>query len=328
VIDVTSISTEELLALRDDLLKASGLTFADQARAILRRGYAAAYIAGKKDAKKAIPKPVAVPYVDPADADAAPGAEAPLPGDVQPLPAEEGIDSSEINSDDETLGDSSPSFDENTDEGDDSDITDEWDDTGDDDLDDDGEAAVDGASDRTEDALMGFGALLVGTVASTRQLDAWLSNYAAGLNPLYEQGFEGGVPDAPDGMVTVATWVTEEDGVVCEMCDARDGMTWVGNEIDVAMPFPGEGGFGGSPGRGDIAVCLGGPRCRCSIDYSYVTQEEAAAMQAESPYPDDSPDVSAFSTADLLKVWTILKYSDDEARDDMGAGRAEAEAPS
>jgi hypothetical protein len=277
-------------------VKASGLSFADAARSILRRGYAAAYVAGKKDAKKALPKPI--PIVDP-DA-----AEAPLPGDIQPVGGDEGVDSSEINADDETLGEGTTAFDPNTDTGDDSDITDEWDDSGDDDLDDDGQAAVDNASDTVEDSLFGFGALLVGTQASIAQLDAWLGSYAAGLNPLYEQGFESAVSDgAPDDMVPVATWETEDTNA-CELCDPRDGMTWVGDEIDTAMPYPGEGGFGGSPGRGDAAVCMGGPFCRCSITYSYVTPDEAAAMQAESPFPDDN--VEEFSTADLLKVWAIL----------------------
>jgi predicted ABC-type ATPase len=290
-------------------VKASGLAFADQARAILTQGYAKAYVAGKKDAKKALSKPV--PIVDP-DA-----AEAALPGDIQQTGEDEGIDSSEVNADDETLGESNPAYDPNTDEGDDSDITDEWDDTGDDTLDDDGQETVDRASDNVEGALFGFGALLIGAQASMAQLDAWLGTYATGLNPLYEDGFaDGALANGPDDMVPVATWITEEDGVVCEMCEARDNMTWVGDEIDSVMPHPGEGGFGGSTGRGDVAICMGGPNCRCEIQYSWVTPEEAAAMQDESPFPDDN--LEALSIADLLKVWRILKYSEDQPRDDHG----------
>jgi hypothetical protein len=273
----------------------SGLSFADAARTVLTQGYAAAYLVGKKDAKKALPKPV--PIVDPDAAEA-------LPGDIQQTGGDEGIDSSEVNSDDETLGPSNPAFDENTDEGDDSDITDEWDDSGDDTLDDDGQEAVDGASDNIEDSLFGFGALLVGTQASIEQLDAWLGTYANTLNPLYEEGFQDGVQAG--GEIEQATWVSETDGAVCEDCKNLNGMTWVGDEIDAAMPHPGDSEFGGR------TEC--GPNCRCSIDYTVVPADQAVYSWGGF---DDS--VEEVSTADLLKTWAILrKYSDDEARDDHG----------
>jgi hypothetical protein len=216
-------------------VKASGLAFADQARAILTQGYAKAYVAGKKDAKKALPKPV--PIVDP-DA-----AEAALSGDIQQTGGDEGIDSSEVNADDETLGESNPAYDPNTDSGDDSDIEDEYDDSGDDTLDEDGQQAVDDASGNVEDSLFGFGALLVGTQASIAQLDAWLGTYASTLNPLYEEGFQDGVQDGAE--IEQATWVSEDDPAVCEDCKNLNGMTWVGNEIDAAMPHPGDSEFGG-----------------------------------------------------------------------------------
>jgi hypothetical protein len=55
------------------------------------------------------------------------------------------------------------------------------------------------------------------------------------------------------------------------------------------MPYPGEGGFGGP-------VCMGSWRCRCSVNYQYVPAADA----------ETTGDVEEMSTADLLKVWSIL----------------------
>jgi hypothetical protein len=195
------------------------------------------------------------------------------------------------------------------------------------DLDDDGQDAVDDSSSGLNDRLLGLGALLLGGAVSAAMLDAWMGTYANSLNPLFEDGFQAGVNGV--GEVQQATWVTEDDEA-CELCDPRNGMTWVGDEIDAAMPHPGEGGFGGP-------ICMGSWRCRCSIDYEVVPADQATYSMGGYDQPED--DVEAMSTADLLKVWAITakyeltdmptshllmlrgilaKYSPDQERDDHG----------
>ena len=254
------------------ITKVSGLAFADAARAILRQGYAAAYLAGKKLPARAATVPPAATPPDEYDRYA------------------EGYD---------WYGD----------------------------LDDDGEDAVDDSSGGLNDRLLGLGALLLGGAVSAAMLDAWMGTYANSLNPLFEEGFQAGVNGV--GEVQQATWVTEDDEA-CELCDPRNGMTWVGDEIDAAMPHPGEGGFGGP-------ICMGSWRCRCSIDYEVVPADQATYSMGGYDQPED--DVEAMSTADLLKVWAITakyeltdmptshlltlrgilaKYSPDQERDDHG----------
>ena len=252
--------------------KVSGLAFADAARSILRQGYAAAYLAGKKVPARASTAPPAATPPDEYDRYA---------------------------DDQDWYGD----------------------------LDDDGQDAVDDSSDGLNDRLLGLGALLLGGAVSAAMLDAWMGTYANSLNPLFEDGFQAGVNGL--GEVQQATWVTEDDEA-CELCDPRNGMTWVGDEIDAAMPHPGEGGFGGP-------ICDGGWRCRCSIDYEVVPADQATYSMGG--YDEPEGDVEAMSTADLLKVWAITakyeltdmptshlltlrsilaKYSDDQPRDDHG----------
>ena len=160
-----------------------------------------------------------------------------------------------------------------------------------DELDDDGQQAVDDASDGVNERLLGLGALLLGGAVSAAMLDAWMGTYAASLNPLYEEGFQSGV--AAQGEIEQVEWQSEEDDTVCQGCRALDGMTWVGDEIDASMPHPGDSEFGGR------TAC--GPMCRCQLIYSYVPTDEATYSMGGY---DDS--VEEMSTADLLKVWAIL----------------------
>jgi hypothetical protein len=237
----------------------SGLTFADNARALLRLGYGAAYAAGKQDATADIIPTVFFPDDT---------------GDEQ-----------------DDTGDDDPTYE--SDEDDTEDDADNWPDETDDAAQ---TAAVDEQADLMEDSLLAFGALLIGGYASVEQLDAWLGTYASTLNPLYEVGFHDGVQDAVQGKgeVTQATWVSEDDPATCDDCKALNGMTWVGDEIDAAMPHPGDSEFGGR------TAC--GPNCRCSIDYLILPADQAT--YSWGGYDDD---VQEFSTADLLKVWSILR---------------------
>ena len=108
------------------------------------------------------------------------------------------------------------------------------------------------------DAIAALGASLLTGAVSAAMADARMGTYAASLNPVYEHGFASGVTS--QGEVNRVTWHTMEDGVVCELCDERDGQTWTGDE---EHPYPGDGGFGGP-------VCLGGWRCRCELYYELV----------------------------------------------------------
>jgi hypothetical protein len=176
---------------------------------LLRLGYGAAYSAGRTDAFAAL----------------------------NTIP--EGDDTGDL-SDDEDTGNYSDNPTYEPDEDDTEDEQDDWSDETDDAAQ---TAAVDEQADQMEDSLLAFGALLIGGYASMAQLDAWLGTYASTLNPLYEDGFQDGVQNGAE--IEQATWVSETDGAVCEDCKNLNGMTWVGDEIDGAMPHPGDSEFGG-----------------------------------------------------------------------------------
>lgn len=244
------------------VLKVSGASFADAARGILTAGYAAAYVAGKKDTTAAPVPVVAPPTAIPSEADQGDTSEA----------AQERRDEQIQQSIEDPLDD--------MDEEDAAFYGDSLDD-----LDSDGQQAVGSASDGLNDRLLALGALLIGGAVSAAMLDAWMGTYANSLNPLYENGFADGVDQL--GQILSATWETEDEDA-CELCDPRNGQTWVADDMD-GMPYPGEGGFGGP-------VCMGSWRCRCSVNYQYVPAADA----------ETTGDVEEMSTADLLKVWSIL----------------------
>ncbi len=99
------------------------------------------------------------------------------------------------------------------------------------------------------DAVAALGAALLTGAVSAAMADARMGTYAASLNPVYEQGFASGV--RTQGEINRVTWRTQEDGVVCDLCDERDGKMWFGDD---EHPYPGDGGFGGP-------VCEGGWNC-------------------------------------------------------------------
>jgi hypothetical protein len=163
-----------------------------------------------------------------------------------------------------------------------------------DELDDDGQQVVNESSDGVDERLLSLGALLLGGAVSAAMLDAWMGTYAASLNPAYEEGFQAGVAD--QGTIMQVTWNAEDDPATCEDCQMLDGMTWVGAEIDGAMPHPGDSRFGGR------TAC--GPACRCSLSYQMVPTDDATYSWG------GYDNVEEMSTADLLKVWAITSQSD------------------
>jgi len=174
-------------------------------------------------------------------------------------------------------------------------------------------AVVDPQTDLMGDFLLGLGALFVGGLISDAMINSQLGQYAATLNPMYEQGFAAGV--ANQGTITSAEWHTEKDREVCELCDGRDGRIWLGDE---AHPYPGEGYYGES--------CEGGPNCRCELWYDLVAVDDPAVLEALTN--PDGGDLAAVSTASLLKVRALLKVGPpDEARDDRGEWTAGGSDP-
>jgi hypothetical protein len=174
---------------------ASPLTFADEARRVLRRAYAKVYAAARAAAFNTADE-ASVEMDDPSDED-----QAAIEQDDQ-----------------EAWGQLDPgTVDDDFEEGEVDDSGDELDD-GYDALDAQGQAAVAAyASDRT-DNLLGLGALLMGGLASAAQLDNWLGTYASGLHGLWQIGFGDGAAAAADASgqeVTTATWESEDDGGTC-----------------------------------------------------------------------------------------------------------------
>ena len=182
---------------------------------------------------------------------------------------------------------------------------------------------VEQAGPELQNSIAAIAALMVGGAITAAALAARLGQFAAMLNSAYDIGFGSGMSSI--GEVERATWVTEGDGHVCILCDARDGAVWHG---DAAHPYPGQGYYG--------EVCEGGPNCRCSITYELVPsyeqpdEEEApidepydptelAAVADLTKLVEGDTDLSKFSTAQLLSLRRLaLKYSPDQPRDDHG----------
>jgi hypothetical protein len=107
-----------------------------------------------------------------------------------------------------------------------------------------------------------------------------LDTYASTLTGAYNSAYGLTVQNShPTYSITWELGETEH----CSLCIARDGKTFT---FDSLPGYPGDGGFGGID-----AVCLGGPRCGCSLIYheggksiaiGTNTQREAATPYYES----------------------------------------------
>lgn len=228
------------------LEKAGPLSFASRAAKAIRAAYVAAYAAGIQAAAAAAAAAPADTSIDPTDigvdpADEEAQAEAEALG-YQDVPA----DPNDPNAEEPDEG-----------EGDTGALTDVDEDLADWNASYEDIGYVNDLVSKQHDRLLELSALLIGGAASVAQLDAWLGQYAVSANPVYEAGFGNGA--AQQGEITQATWHTQEDGVVCELCDGRDGQVWIGDD---PHPYPGEGGYG--------EVCDGGPNCRCELWYDIV----------------------------------------------------------
>jgi hypothetical protein len=160
-------------------------------------------------------------------------------------------------------------------------------------------------------------ALLIGGAVSGAMLVARLGQWSQALNAIYEKGFAAGIRTMGD--INRVTWVTEEDGVVCPLCDDRDGRTWLSDE---KHPYPGEGYYG--------QVCEGGPNCRCSLTYELVAEVgEGGDDEGSYDEPYDTteaaavPDLTVLSVPELLRMRQALKYDESEPRDDRGRWSSE-----
>lgn len=84
------------------------------------------------------------------------------------------------------------------------------------------------------------------------QLNARLVSYGEQLTPAYEQGYGQTVINLVRDPVII--WHCEPDP--CELCGPRDGHEYT---VETLPGWPGDGGFG--------ALCMGGPNCRCHLEY-------------------------------------------------------------
>ena len=165
-----------------------------------------------------------------------------------------------------------------------------------------GDEAASQATEKTGGWLDALGAALIGGAVSGALFDAWMGSYAASANVLYEQGFGAGA--GAQGMVTQATWHATGDEADCDLCDARNGQTWLGDE---EHPYPGEGYFGD--------VCEGGPNCRCELWYEIVPADETSDTAGETGDGGDLaaaavPDVTKLTVPELLALRTVLEKTD------------------
>ena len=88
--------------------------------------------------------------------------------------------------------------------------------------------------------LAGLASLLALGALTEGMLDSRAGLYASGMYPAYETGFADGIgAEAQPGWT--ATWRTEGDGDVCQLCADRDGDSWPAAD---GGPYPGDGGFG------------------------------------------------------------------------------------
>ncbi len=125
-----------------------------------------------------------------------------------------------------------------------------------------------------------------------------LNLYAGQLVNSYEQGMAlGTLGDANDPDRIAVRWHAREGA--CELCDARNGTLFAVADLP---GFPGEGGFGP-----DATVCLGGPHCRCTLEYVTLTRDEATDRAGTGPV------ASGQWAADVAAVRTALASPDPQA---------------
>ncbi len=104
---------------------------------------------------------------------------------------------------------------------------------------------------------------LAGTIISMGLADKAISAirsrlglYGQSLRAHYEQTYgQTALKTAPKSVIK---WHTLEDGVVCSLCEDRDGETYTS---DTLPGWPGDGGFG--------ELCEGGPNCRCTVTFEH-----------------------------------------------------------
>ncbi len=109
--------------------------------------------------------------------------------------------------------------------------------------------------------------------------------YAGQVNQAYEQGYGlatlGGADD-PDNIVVA--WHARPGA--CDLCDARDSQEFT---VGTLPGWPGDGSFGkivdGEVVGNGLVLCLGGPACRCELEYRTVTPDEAAHIANDAPAP-------------------------------------------
>lgn len=134
----------------------------------------------------------------------------------------------------------------------------------------------------TGHALVDAGRATQRTTWATKQADdgpGWVDGldgrfglYSGSIPHAYELGYglaTLGAYDDPDNLVI--EWHARPDA--CDLCDTWSTMTWT---ADTLPGMPGEGGFGKA-----ATVCLGGPGCRCRLNYRLATPGEVEAIKAQ-----------------------------------------------
>ncbi len=108
--------------------------------------------------------------------------------------------------------------------------------------------------------LTGMAQDIVGGVGMG-MIGARLDLYGQSTRPTFEEGYMSAAATtvAKAGGTVKITWRLGDSAEPCVNCVARDGQTFT----EETLPgYPGDGSFGGE-------LCLGGPQCACSLQYSY-----------------------------------------------------------
>lgn len=130
-------------------------------------------------------------------------------------------------------------------------------------------------ADKQRPFLATFGAAILAGM-STAMIDARSDLYGETLTAPYEEGYVTTGSDTI-GPSAVSYWRTQDDPEVCDNCDILDGEMF---DPPDSVPFwPGDGAYG-DDGDGS---CLGGGRCRCSIELS----DGSDTLDTSGETPDD-----------------------------------------